>query len=162
MMNKNQKGFSLIALLIVVADYRHYPAAIAIPNLLSSRRAANEGSAQQSLRTMSSAEATFHCKLHAGAGSYGPCLIWWPRASSTPSSVADEEWLQLHNRQRRPCGFHDRVTIGATPVNTSGVTGDWKRAIFALDQTGVLKSKPGRQRRCPHGLHRGRFVAIGN
>src|SRR2546429_7961587 len=34
-------------------------AAIAIPNLLASRRAANEGSAQQSLRTISSSEATY-------------------------------------------------------------------------------------------------------
>src|SRR2546429_5224872 len=44
-------------------------AAIAIPNLLASRRAANEGSAQQSLRTISSSEATY--QNTAGAGSYG-------------------------------------------------------------------------------------------
>ena len=44
-------------------------AAIAIPNLLASRRTANEGSAQQSLRTMSSAEATYQAT--AGNGNYG-------------------------------------------------------------------------------------------
>jgi len=55
---KNQKGFSLIELLVVVIIIA-IVAAIAIPNLLASRRAANEASAISSLRTLHSAEATF-------------------------------------------------------------------------------------------------------
>src|ERR1700722_9379216 len=57
-MNKKQKGFSLIELLIVVAIILII-AAIAIPNLLRSRMAANEASAVGSIRTMNTAAITF-------------------------------------------------------------------------------------------------------
>src|SRR5437867_12498908 len=52
---KNEKGFSLVELLIVVAIIANI-AAIAVPSLLTARMAANEASSLQGLRTIGSAE----------------------------------------------------------------------------------------------------------
>ena len=55
---KKQKGFSLIELLIVVAIILII-AAIAIPNLLRSKMAANEASAVGSIRTINTAQVAY-------------------------------------------------------------------------------------------------------
>ncbi|HTA23732.1 MAG TPA: prepilin-type N-terminal cleavage/methylation domain-containing protein, partial [Terriglobales bacterium] len=55
---RKPKGFSLIELLIVVAIILII-AAIAIPNLLRARIAANESSAVSSVRTMNTAQVTY-------------------------------------------------------------------------------------------------------
>jgi type IV pilus assembly protein PilA len=56
---RKQKGFSLIELLIVVAIILII-AAIAIPNLLRARIAANESSAVASIRTLNTAQISYN------------------------------------------------------------------------------------------------------
>ncbi len=55
---KNEQGFSLVELLIVVAIIAII-AAIAVPSLLTSKQAANEAGAIQGCRTIGSAEVAF-------------------------------------------------------------------------------------------------------
>lgn len=84
-MGRDSKGFSLIELLIVVAIILII-AAIAIPNLLRSRIAANQASAVGSLRTYNTAEVTYastYTGYSSTLGYLGP-----PASGSMPTSTA--------------------------------------------------------------------------
>jgi len=82
---RKQHGFSLIELLIVVAIILVI-AAIAIPNLLRSRIAANEASAVGSLRAINNAEVTYNATYNTytcSLSNLGPTS-----GSASPSSTA--------------------------------------------------------------------------
>jgi type IV pilus assembly protein PilA len=143
-MRNRQKGFSLIELLIVVAIILII-AAIAIPNLIRSKMAANEASAVASLRTYNTSivayETTYQTAPSTNLSQLGP--------ASTPSSTtADLVDSLLGSATPVKSGYSftyapgaaqnnivSTYTIIATPSNSS--TGQRK---FFTDQSGVIRA----------------------
>jgi type IV pilus assembly protein PilA len=140
-MKKNQKGFSLIELLIVVAIILII-AAIAIPNLLRSRMAANEASAVGSIRSVNTAAVTYS-STYPSVGYPSSLTVLGPATAAT-SATADliDSVLAAGTKS----GYLFILTPGTgTPLTGYSVTGDavaqntsGTRGFYS-DQSGVIR-----------------------
>ena len=152
---RSTKGFSLIELLIVVAIILII-AAIAIPNLLQARLAANESSAAGSLHTLTSAEVTYY-NAYPTVGypnTIGPlggatpctptsttaCIIDNFLATATPGGVGKSGYYyQATGIMTGGATYNTAYVLGAAPI----VVHSTGNRDFCTTNDGVLRSQMG-------------------